>query len=169
MGTLGGHILPGTFFILFALRWSFNAAVKYVQSNLETSKYPIASSNVKYEKATFATKLKQAPIESIRKALLAVGGILGEIITGIHWIKRSKYEVLMTHTAGQNVSIINSMNMEHTHQKRDTYQSEQVETLFFLPGNGKLTIFSYFRDKNFLKYFYINSPAYHNVFYFCSW
>jgi len=41
--------------------------------------------------------------------------------------------------------------------------------LFFLPGNGKLINFPYFRDKKFHKYFYINSPAYHNVFYFCSW
>jgi hypothetical protein len=131
MGTLGGHILPGTFFILFALRWSFNAAVKYVQS-----KYPITSSNVKYKKTTFATKLKKAPIESLMKAFLALGGILGEIITGFHWIKMSKYEVLMTHTTGQNLSIINTKNMEHTHHKRDTYKSEQIETLFFLPGNG---------------------------------
>ena len=52
MGTLGGHILPGTFFILFALRWSFNAAVKYVQSKLETSKYPVTRSNVKYKVST---------------------------------------------------------------------------------------------------------------------
>ena len=37
MGTLGGHLLPGSFFIIIGLWWSFITAIRYAQMKMRTT------------------------------------------------------------------------------------------------------------------------------------
>lgn len=92
MGTLGGHILPGSFFICFSIWWSFITAIRFVQSKPRRSSDGSSAHRMLYR--TSATmpciclpghKLRQAPMESWVKIILASIGIFGEIVTGMHF------------------------------------------------------------------------------------
>ena len=89
MGTLGGHLLPGFFFIGFALWWSYITAIRYVQSKLrrESNQPPaIYHSTVTMPCICLPSrKLRRAPIESWVKILFTIIGILGEILTGLRF------------------------------------------------------------------------------------
>lgn len=83
MGTLLGHLLPGSFFIAFALWWSFITHLRYIRSTRGRSK------TCKY-RATTAMPciccpfgLKNLPIEPLIKIFFMVLGILGEVVTGV--------------------------------------------------------------------------------------
>lgn len=84
MGTLLGHIVPGTFFALFAIWWGFCIAIKYyytchAKSNAQKSKKY-------YSRTTFPClcfpSSQKIPIESYVKIFCATVGMLGEFITG---------------------------------------------------------------------------------------
>ena len=87
MGTLGGHLLPGTFFILFALWWSFITAIRYVQMKMKS---PFKKNGLVGYKTTVTMpciclpcgRLKRAPVESYVKLFFAAVGLAGELITG---------------------------------------------------------------------------------------
>ena len=90
MGTLGGHLLPGTFFILFALWWSFVTALRYIQSKKRSSSLRRRGQLVGYKSTVTmpcicmpCDSFKRAPLESWIKLIFALIGLLGEIITGI--------------------------------------------------------------------------------------
>lgn len=90
MGTLGGHLLPGSFFLAFAIWWSFITSIRYVQSKLKS---PFRSDQLVGYKTTStmpciclpSKKLRRAPIESWVKVVLASIGLIGEFITAIHF------------------------------------------------------------------------------------
>ena len=101
MGTLMGHILPGTFFALFAIWWGFCIAVKHFHSC--HSKHKTRKPNSYYASTTFScvccpsSLLRQIPLESYLKLICVCIGILGEAVTGLkhpyneklkrkHWI-----------------------------------------------------------------------------------
>jgi len=80
MGTLLGHLLPGTFFIIFAIWWGFYIAIK---------RYQIRRSrklSVYYSTTTFpclcCSSSNKIPIESYLKLLCSIVGMLGEFFTG---------------------------------------------------------------------------------------
>ena len=141
MGTLGGHLLPGSFFLLFALWWSFITAIRYAQSKMK-SPYK-KNSLIGYRSSVTMPciccpcgVLRRAPIESILKATLALIGILGEVITGLHWHTIPKYKIITPAPADSIPQI------EHNHvHKREVMSSpespEMITTWFFLIGNGK--------------------------------
>ena len=92
MGTLGGHLLPGSFFICFSIWWSFITAIRYVQSkahklsngrSCRTSIYQMSSAMPCI--CLPSERLRRAPVESWVKIVMASIGILGEFITGIHF------------------------------------------------------------------------------------
>ncbi len=141
MGTLGGHLLPGSFFIIFALWWSFITAIRYVQSKMKS---PYKKNSLIGYKTTVTMPciccpcgaLRRAPIESILKATLAFIGILGEAITGFHWKKVPKYTI-----ATSSHSMPPMEHMEHHHKREasnlSTSEPEMIDTWYFIIGNGK--------------------------------
>ncbi|CAF3309609.1 unnamed protein product [Rotaria socialis] len=84
MGSLLGHIVPGTFFALFALWWGFSIAIKYY--HLHQRKKNWKKSKIYYAKTTFPClcfySAEKIPLESYVKIVCATIGMLGELITG---------------------------------------------------------------------------------------
>jgi len=87
MGTLMGHILPGTFFAIFAIWWGFCVAVKHFHSRHSTKKN--RKPNPYHASTTFAclccpsSSLRQMSLESYFKLICVSIGILGEAVTGL--------------------------------------------------------------------------------------
>ncbi len=86
MGTLMGHILPGTFFAIFAIWWGFCIAIKHFHSRHSTNKS--RRPNLYHSSITFSclccpSSLQQMPVESFIKIICVSIGMLGEIVTGL--------------------------------------------------------------------------------------
>ena len=137
MGTLGGHLLPGSIFILFAIRWSFNTALLFSRSKMKTP-------YIKREKinnSRISKLMRRFPIESITKASLSAIGILGEVITGLHRIERPIYQY------STSIKMMPIQGMNHSHFKihqmfNSVEQSPEITiTWSFLVGNGILQNF----------------------------
>jgi hypothetical protein len=85
MGTLAGHLLPGSFFIAFAIWWSFVTNLRYIKSTLNNQK----SKGYRYRSSVAMPciccpgRLKKLPIESMLKLLFALVGLIGEVVTGL--------------------------------------------------------------------------------------
>jgi hypothetical protein len=87
MASLMGHILPGTFFAMFAIWWGFCIAIKHFHSRHSTknSRKPI-----RYRATTTFScqccplpSLRRIPFESYLKIICVSIGILGEAVTGL--------------------------------------------------------------------------------------
>ena len=88
MCSLGGHLLPGAFFALFGIWWSFITAMRFVNATMNKK----AGKNVAYRGSITmpvifcaSKRLRRSPIESWLKVILGGIGLAGEVITGIHW------------------------------------------------------------------------------------
>ena len=81
MGTLIGHLLPGTFFISFSIWWMVSIFRKYFSSKMDLK-------SQRYENtATFTSqKCPNIPIEAYIKLLATIAGIIGETVTGFKWV-----------------------------------------------------------------------------------
>ena len=98
--------MPGSFFLVFGIWWSFITAIRYVQSGLVKPTTKKSGSggggggkggNRDDELANYrgsvtmpciclpCGSLRRAPLESILKGLAAFIGLMGEIITGVHF------------------------------------------------------------------------------------
>ena len=76
MGSFMGHIVPGSYFISFALWWTFSIFKRYFQSELHPS-------GKKYEStATFSSSNSRIPTEPLLKCLGSVIGIIEEAVQG---------------------------------------------------------------------------------------
>jgi hypothetical protein len=93
MGSLGGHILPGTFFGIFAIFWSFITSIRYVQSRqksqLSTKNTAKDHRLVGYRTSVSmpclclpSRRLREAPGESYVKLVFTFIGILVEFVAG---------------------------------------------------------------------------------------
>jgi len=82
-----GHILPGTFFAIFAIWWGFCVAARYFHSRHSTKKS--RKPNLYRAATTFpchccpSASLRQIPLESYIKLICVSIGILGEAVTGL--------------------------------------------------------------------------------------
>jgi hypothetical protein len=87
MGTLMGHVLPGTFFAIFAIWWGFCVPVKYFHSCHSRKKSqkpnPYRSSTTFSCLCCPSSSLRQIPLESYLKLICVTIGILGEAVTGL--------------------------------------------------------------------------------------
>ncbi|XP_076311395.1 transmembrane protein 45B-like [Tachypleus tridentatus] len=77
MGTFGGHILPGSFFILFAIWWTISLFVKYfrVLSQRGPARRYRGGASFPYP------HLPNLPVEGCVKVLFCAIGITGETVT----------------------------------------------------------------------------------------
>ncbi|GAB1597320.1 transmembrane protein 45B-like [Argonauta hians] len=79
MGTFGGHILPGSFFLIFALWDTIQIYNRYFQCRKRNARF---TSTVTFPCLCLCGRLKKWPVESILKIVLVFIGISGEVITG---------------------------------------------------------------------------------------
>ena len=79
MGNFGGHALPGSFFIAFALWWTVQMFNRYFISLQRNTRF---KSTVTYPCSCLCGKLKEWPIESLVKIFFVTIGFTLEIITG---------------------------------------------------------------------------------------
>lgn len=99
MGSLGGHLLPGSFFLIFSIFWSYVTCIRYVLSKqrsplLGQSKHAKANNKLVgyYTTVTMpciclpGKMLRRAPLESYFKAIFGTIGLLGELITGFQYL-----------------------------------------------------------------------------------
>lgn len=108
MGTLMGHILPGTFFAIFAIWWGFCLAVKHFHSrhSRNKSRKPIPfQSATTFSCLCLPASLRRIPLESYIKLICISIGILGEVVTGL----RNPYD----ETLKRKSLIIISVNSQH--------------------------------------------------------
>ncbi|KAK3103415.1 hypothetical protein FSP39_019039 [Pinctada imbricata] len=79
MGTFGGHALPGSFFIIFALWWTIQMFYQHFLSIRRKSQF---RSTVTYPPSCLCGKVRKWPIEAIVKLVFVLVGFSLEIITG---------------------------------------------------------------------------------------
>ena len=137
MGTFLGHILPGTFFISFALWWSFAVTLRYLQCRNRNANSKTAIK--KYQTSVTMPCLccpgqgKNFPTESVIKVVATVIGILGEVVTGIKIHDPSSINI------GQTLVTTHSVEMhahDHGHQKREI-PTVEVSTWHFEGVNAQ--------------------------------
>jgi len=135
MGTLAGHLLPGSFFIAFAIWWSFVTNLRYIKSTLnkQNSKGYRYRSTVTMPCICCPGRLKQLPIESMLKVIFPLVGLIGEVVTGLKF-----YDKLVVVNSGINMV---TQAPEHTHQhnhKRDIQPGQiMVRTWHFEGSNAQ--------------------------------
>lgn len=137
MGTLAGHLLPGTFFILFAIWWGFITAIRYVQSRQTKPFNKRLKNNYKGSVTMPCIFLPCAnmPLESYLKGVLAFIALLAEAYTGYKVHYKNKSEFL-------NLTETSSSQTEHHHHKRSV---EIIRTWSFELGNAQhITMYSAF-------------------------
>ncbi|CAH1802852.1 unnamed protein product [Owenia fusiformis] len=79
MGTLLGHAVPGTLFILFAIWWSVNIWKRYLISRRENLEY---KNSLTFPCGCCCQGLKTFQVEGILKVVASTVGIIGELVTG---------------------------------------------------------------------------------------
>ena len=135
MGTFLGHILPGTFFISFAIWWSFMAALRYIQCrNRNSSSKKVVkkfTSTVTMPCICCPMRLQKFPMESFIKLIFAIIGIFGEVITGI---KIHDTPSINTPAVVQQMP---EMSDHHHHSKRDELRTIEVSTWHFEGVNAQ--------------------------------
>ena len=82
MGSFGGHALPGSFFIIFALWWTWKAFKRYHRSKENGKRY---NTTVTFPADCLpAGRLQNLQWEGIFKVFFTSVGLAGEIITAFH-------------------------------------------------------------------------------------
>lgn len=79
MGNFGGHALPGTFFILFALWWTVQIFNHYFKVRRRNSRFEASTT---YKCTCLCGRLKDWPLEAIVKLFFVSVGFFLEIYTG---------------------------------------------------------------------------------------
>lgn len=80
MGTFGGHTLPGSFFIIFAVWWTVSQFRRYYQSRLKNGAPYQNTATFKF--FFLCGRLRTMELEAIIKIFFTAVGFMGEIITG---------------------------------------------------------------------------------------
>ncbi|CAF0978912.1 unnamed protein product [Adineta ricciae] len=108
MGTLLGHVVPGTFFILFPIWWGYCLAIKHYHIRYrrrgQHQKPPLYQSSTTFS-CICCSSGRNRPIESQIKIFCSVVGILGEFITGFGYIDDT--------TSKKKILIFGENNVQH--------------------------------------------------------
>ena len=79
MGSFGGHALPGTFFVVFAIWYVIQSFRRYFNSKQRNARF---TSTIAFPCDCLCGSLKEMPVEAFCKILFVVVGFVGEIVTG---------------------------------------------------------------------------------------
>lgn len=129
--------MPGGFFIIFAVWWSFVTAIRFAVSK---TKSPYKKNSLVGFKSSVTMPciclpcgpLKRWPVESYLKLILASIGLLGEVITGFHIYHKPKPEKIFTSSP---VVVNNEPSHEHAHEhnhKREASTPQVMVTIWHL-------------------------------------
>ena len=133
MGTLAGHLLPGTFFILFGTWWGFITSIRYIQSRKNSTRKYLYKSSVAMP--CICLPCGRTPLESYFKVILAFIAILAEAYTGYKVRYKPSSEIEMANSKNQSVHV-------HHHHKR---ANDLVKITSFELGNAQhITMYSAF-------------------------
>lgn len=80
MGTLLGHLVPGTFFIFFSIWWGFYLAIRHYRIN-HSRKRSIYRSSTTFP-CLCCSPSRQIAFESYLKLCCSIFGMIGEFLTG---------------------------------------------------------------------------------------
>ena len=145
MGTFAGHIMPGVFFGIYGLWWSFITSLRFIQSKTKSpSKKTNNNSLIGYHSSATMpfvclpfSGLRNFPIESFVKIFFCTVGVIGELVTGFHTRLVPKHKIYTTRGHEMHES-----SHEHMH-KRDLMTTstigttpEMINEIWFLPGNS---------------------------------
>jgi hypothetical protein len=119
MGSLGGHLIPGSFFILFSMWWSYIASIRYFQSKLRST------FNKEFCVSLPFCRIRRLPVESYFKLIFSLMGVSLEFLFGFEYVKNESYSILMNESMEHYLSPM-------TQQKRHSNESnEDVKVLKF--------------------------------------
>jgi hypothetical protein len=136
MGSLEGHLLPGTFFIIFGIWWSFITAIRFIHSR-QRSIFKKNSLNGYKSSVTMpciclpCAGPRRWPIESYFKLIFGCIGIYIEIRYGIEYRPiqvlnsnetRSSEPYIQMQTENKNQNAQDSNEHMHMHGKRSAHQ-----------------------------------------------
>lgn len=116
MGTFAGHASPGSFFVVFALWWTFQMFHRYYTCLRRNSQF---TSTVTYPCSCCCVRFKDFPVESIVKIFLVVVGFTSEIYTGYNF---------------------------HVHRFTTPGNAQHATMFFFFGMSGILDILVYFKS-----------------------
>ncbi len=153
MGTLGGHVLPGTFFIMFGIWWSFITSMRFI---LSKKKSPFKKNKLVEYRGSVTMPciilpcrgVQGAPVESWIKLVMGTIGLLGEVITGFSYELTPQLDQVFSASNTESHEENHHMeSMEHHHHRRDlghdnlpnvpvkhirfAYQNTQHITMYF--------------------------------------
>ena len=142
MGTLAGHLLPGTFFIIFGVWWSFITSMRFIQSK---RKFPLKkNSRIGYKGSGTmpciclpCAKARRTPIESWIKLIFGSIGLAGEIITGFKWINVPAPQIDKIFDKSSNMNLMSDHDHEGHVHRRDlsNIPNVPVKTLWIAYSN----------------------------------
>lgn len=147
MGTLGGHLLPGTFFAMFAIWWGFITSIRFIQSKQKSNTKK--NKEVGYKGTVTmpficlpCSALRKAPIESYLKFSLALIALIIEFGTGLKiWYVKPHDLITEPQTMQPHTE---THEMGHDHGKRSVSDG-LVRTWTFEKGNAQhITMYSAF-------------------------
>lgn len=139
MGTLAGHLLPGSFFIGFAIWWSFITAIRFVQTRATTYKATTTVPCI----CLPCSRLRRAPVESLTKIVLGTLGIIGEVITGLHFNYIRPPNKDNSKLFGCD-SIGDQLNHEHAHQHEMKMSDTPLPVFFEYVNAQHITMYAGF-------------------------
>lgn len=144
MGSLGGHLLPGSFFIIFGIWWSFVTAIRFLQSKIKS---PFKKNSLVGYMSTATMpciclpcgSLRRAPFESYLKLFFTFVGVLIEFIFGWEYVPKnggaSHHEHNHAGAVGaSNMSSMNAMN----------HGTEELVYAFDFKNGQHITMYSAF-------------------------
>jgi hypothetical protein len=132
MGTFAGHLLPGTFFAVFAIWWSFMTALSYVQEK-NNKKHKNRKNMLRIKNGSTMTciccpyPLQRLPLESFVKLIFTTIGILGEVITGISIHDKPSIDLSPFGPLAPQAPMDESMPHMHSRRNADVPQLPQVK------------------------------------------
>jgi hypothetical protein len=124
----GGHLIPGSFFIMFGIWWGFITAIRYTQMKLKSPfkkghKLGYNTSVTMPCVCMPCSRLKRAPIESYLKIVLVSIALFLEIYTGFYWYDSH----VPINGATTTTSTMAMPPMEHNHEHNHEHKRSATE------------------------------------------
>jgi hypothetical protein len=140
--SLIGHLIPGTFFIIFGVWWSFGISVRFI---LSKQRSPFKKNETVGYRSTVtipciclaSKRLRRMPLESMVKLFFATVGIIIEVSAGSRWqtmrIPMGQSSASTQETILTTLAPLDSPTTQHMHDhhgKRDVSAASSPANFF---------------------------------------
>lgn len=136
MGTFVGHVLPGSFFISFAIWWSFTTTLRYLESRKISLKHktPVIKYKSSVAMSCGSTWIKFIPLDSGIKLLATTFGMVSEIYGGLYY--GTAWSINTDDKAATNDSVLTH---DHGHHMREVNSKAEILSWHFQGGSAQHT------------------------------